>query len=80
MPPLAGNLVAVAALSTLANRGEELITAAGDLWIGLAELLQVVRQRVEVRHRWPTHVRRAAHMFCNGVFIHAHMIAYGERG
>ena len=47
MPPLASNLVAIAALSTLPNRGEEVITVGADLWIGIAELLQVVRNRDE---------------------------------
>ena len=45
LPPLAGNMVAVAALATLPGRGDDLLEIAGDFWIGLAELLQVVRNR-----------------------------------
>ena len=45
LPPLASNLVAVAALATLPGRGDQVLERAGDFWIALAELLQVVKER-----------------------------------
>lgn len=38
LPPLAGQIVRLAALSTLRGRGEELLDAAGDMWIGILQV------------------------------------------
>eukprot|EP00035_Acanthoeca_spectabilis_P009413 m.166975 g.166975 ORF g.166975 m.166975 type:complete len:614 (+) comp14718_c0_seq2:47-1888(+) len=47
LPPLAGQIVRLAALSTLRGRGEELLDAAGDMWIGILQFVQAMRHTSE---------------------------------
>lgn len=44
MPPLAGHIVTMAALTTVPGRNEELLVQAGDMWIGTLQLVQAVRE------------------------------------
>jgi len=43
LPPLASDIARLAALSTLSGRGEDLLDAAGDMWIGILQLVQGIR-------------------------------------